>query len=61
MEQALTEHEIKAVVREVTEEEVAHYHEYGWVMMKQLVDRSPTRPTLTFVLRCTSMHPEVCR
>ena len=38
MGQALTEHEIKAVVREVTEEEVAHYHEYGWVMMKQLVD-----------------------
>ena len=38
MGQALTEHEIKAVVREVAEEEVAHYHEYGWVMMKQLVD-----------------------
>ena len=38
MGQALTEREIEAVVREVTEEEVAFYHEYGWVMMKQLVD-----------------------
>ena len=39
MGQALTEREIEAIVREVTDEEVAHYHEYGWVMMKQLVDR----------------------
>ncbi len=38
MGQALTEREIKAVVREVTDEEVAFYQEYGWVMMKQLVD-----------------------
>jgi len=38
MGQALTEREIEAVVREVTDEEVAFYHEYGWVMMKQLVD-----------------------
>ena len=37
MGQALTEREIKAVVREVTDEEVAFYQEYGWVMMKQLV------------------------
>ena len=39
MGQALTEREIEALVREVTDEEVAFYHEYGWVMMKQLVDR----------------------
>ena len=38
MGQALTEREIEALVREVTDEEVAFYHEYGWVMMKQLVD-----------------------
>ena len=38
MGQALTEREIEAVVREVTDEEVAFYQEYGWVMMKQLVD-----------------------
>ncbi len=37
MEKAMTEHEIEAVVREVTDEEVAFYWEYGWVMMKQLV------------------------
>ena len=38
MGQALTEREIKAVIREVTDEEVAFYQEYGWVMMKRLVD-----------------------
>ena len=38
MGQALTEREIESIVREVTDEEVAFYHEYGWVMMKQLVD-----------------------
>ena len=38
MGQALTGREIEAVVREVTDEEVAFYQEYGWVMMKQLVD-----------------------
>ena len=38
MGQALMEREIEAVVREVTDEEVAFYQEYGWVMMKQLVD-----------------------
>ena len=37
MGQAMTEREIEAVVREVTDEEVAFYHEFGWVMMKQLV------------------------
>ena len=37
MGQAMTEREIEAVLREVTDEEVAFYHEYGWVMMKQLV------------------------
>jgi hypothetical protein len=37
MEKAMTEQEIEAVVREVTDEEVAFYWEYGWVMMKQLV------------------------
>lgn len=38
MGQAMTEREVEAVVREVTDEEVAFYQEYGWVMMKQLVD-----------------------
>ena len=28
---ALSEAEVEAVVREVTDEEVAHYEEYGWV------------------------------
>ena len=37
MGKAMTEREIEAVLREVTDEEVAFYHEYGWVMMKQLV------------------------
>ena len=37
-EPALSEDEIRGVVREVTDEEVAHYHEYGWVMMRGLVD-----------------------
>ena len=37
MGQAMTEHEIKSVLREVTDEEVACYQEYGWVMMRQLV------------------------
>ena len=35
---ALSEAEVEAVVREVTDEEVAHYHEYGWVMMRGLVE-----------------------
>ena len=34
---AMTEAEVEAVVREVTDEEVAHYHEFGWVMMRGLV------------------------
>mgnify|MGYP001989685639 CR=1 FL=1 len=38
MGQAMTEREIESVLREVTDEEVAFYQEYGWVMMKQLVD-----------------------
>ena len=38
MNQAMTEREIEAIVREVTDEEVAFYQEYGWVIMKQLVD-----------------------
>ena len=37
MGQAMTERKIKSVLREVTEEEVACYQEYGWVMMRQLV------------------------
>ena len=37
MEQAMTEREIETIVREVTDEEVAFYHEYGWVMMPRLV------------------------
>jgi ectoine hydroxylase-related dioxygenase (phytanoyl-CoA dioxygenase family) len=34
---AMTEAEVEAVVREVTDDEAAHYHEYGWVMMRGLV------------------------
>ncbi len=37
MQKAMTEGEIEGVLREVTDEEVAFYREYGWVMMKQLV------------------------
>ncbi len=37
MKEALTQREIETVVREVTDEEVAFYQEYGWVMMKGLV------------------------
>ena len=37
MAQAMTKHEIETIVREVTDEEVAFYHEYGWVMMPRLV------------------------
>lgn len=39
-EMAMSEEEIEAVVREVTDEEVAHYHEFGWVMMRRLVEPS---------------------
>ena len=38
MGQAMTEREIETVLREVTDDEAAFYQEYGWVMMKQLVD-----------------------
>ena len=38
MEKAMTEREIEAVLREVTDEEVAFYQEHGWVMMEKLVD-----------------------
>ena len=38
MSKVRTEAEIEAVVREITDEEVAHYEEYGWVMLKQFVD-----------------------
>ena len=37
--QSMTAREIESVLREVTEEEVAFYQEYGWVMLKQLVNR----------------------
>jgi hypothetical protein len=37
---ALSEEEVEAAVREVTDEEVAHYHEFGWVMMRRLVEPS---------------------
>ena len=37
MGQAMTEREIEAVLREVTDEEVAFYDEHGWVMIKLLV------------------------
>ena len=39
MGQPMTEREIEAVLREVTDEEVAFYQEHGWVMMKQLLTR----------------------
>jgi hypothetical protein len=35
--EAMREQEVEAVVREVTDEEVAHYHEFGWVMLRGLV------------------------
>lgn len=35
---AMSEAEVEAVVREVTDEEAEHYHEFGWVMMRGLVD-----------------------
>ena len=35
----MTKREIEAVLREVTDEEVAFYQEFGWVMMRQLVTR----------------------
>ena len=38
MGKEMTEREIEAVLREVTDEEAAFYREYGWVMMKQLVN-----------------------
>ena len=34
----LREPEVEAAVREVTDAEVEHYHEYGWVMLRELVD-----------------------
>ena len=37
MGQTMTKSEIETLVREVTDEEVAFYHEYGWVMMPRLV------------------------
>ena len=43
MASQMTEQEIQAIVREVTDEEVAFYQEYGWVMMKQLVDQDFSR------------------
>ena len=38
MRNAMTNLEIESVVRRVTDEEVTRYHDYGWVMMKNLVD-----------------------
>jgi len=46
MASQMTEQEIQAIVREVTDEEVAFYQEYGWVMMKQLVDPDFSRQLL---------------
>ena len=40
----MTEAEIEGVVREVTEDEVAHYAEFGWVFMPRLVV-SPLLPS----------------
>ena len=33
----MAEAAVEAVVREVTDAELAHYHEYGWVMLRELV------------------------
>ena len=42
----MTEAEIEGVVREVTDDEVAHYAEFGWVFMPRLVVRpSPPLPS----------------
>ena len=38
MRDVMINREIEAVVRGVTDEEVAHYQDYGWVMMRNLVD-----------------------
>lgn len=40
----MTEAEIEGVVREVTDDEVAHYAEFGWVFMPRLVV-SPLLPS----------------
>ena len=42
---AMTEAEVEGVVREVTDDEVAHYAEFGWVFMPRLVV-SPLSPPL---------------
>jgi hypothetical protein len=34
----MTEPEVESAVREVTDAEVAHLHEHGWVMLRSLVD-----------------------
>ena len=34
----MTEPEVESAVREVTDAEVAHLHEHGWVMLRGLVD-----------------------
>ena len=38
MARALTEAEVESIVRRVTDDEISHYHEFGWVMMRGLVD-----------------------
>ena len=35
---AIAEAEMESIVRTVTDEEVEHYHEFGWVMMRGLVE-----------------------
>jgi hypothetical protein len=34
----MSEQDVEQVVREVTDEEAAHYREFGWVMMRGLVE-----------------------
>ena len=35
---AMSEQDVEAVVREVTDEEAVHYREYGWGTMRGLVE-----------------------
>eukprot|EP01043_Picozoa_sp_COSAG02_P100248 COSAG02_NODE_36335_length_456_cov_0.638655_2_plen_67_part_01 len=51
---AVSEEEVEAVVREVTDEEVAHYHEFGWVMMRRLVEPSFAAEMLQALRACSA-------
>ena len=42
----MSELEVEKVVREVTDEEEAHYREFGWVMLRGLVNPAFAREML---------------